>query len=896
LKEVKKKLESLGEKVLSDIEKKENPSIEVPIRSLSNIIYDKKTGMLTLGEKSAKRFLFHTGHAKRFMQTMLVAAFCKDLLEQSLHTSLRDLFYALKRTLPNSQENTFTDQSESICPDEPIIVRMNDELKIVPASEVVEFAEKKGNIIVDGKKKVISNINLYACAFDENQSIKEHKVNLVIKHPGNPVKKIKTSSGRSVKVTNSHNLFTISNGDLKEIKTSELKIGDWIALPRKINIKVNNNPINVIQKLIENAPEKILTKIYLKGTKETIKKILKKIGKEELKKITSRYKNVWSDVVANWVRLSTIPLFVIKKSNTSVDEFLGQLKVGCKGSSYRYKTLIEKDENFGTVLGYMLSEGCHTIFKGRNSAYVYLSNSNIKILKEFKKAFIKAFGEKCAGRINNKKDGTYGLNVGYDMLSYILTYAIGYKPLRAWKKEVPSCLLDAPENCVKAFLRSFRLGDGSSFVPKLRIRYHTSSQKLANGVVFLLLRLGIFPRIYRYKRVKKNHHDAFEIRINNREYVKILSRITGDFKEINLKRKHEISGDRIPFVGNLIEEARKSCKKKLSWERFCWEEIKNRESISRPTLLNIIKVLKSNGAEERYIKKLEQIANSDIYWDKIISIEEDKKPHYTVDLAVNPTQNFIGGNGFIILHNSDPIIVDLEVMLDVLREQLHLNADVRGRVVGDVVIKDRGDTIDWSKLGSGGWAIPSNVEDVEFKKVNADFILAIEKNAAFERLHEDKFWKKHKCILITTQGQAARGTRRLIQRLATEYNLPVYVFSDADSYGWYIYSVIKYGSMSLAHVSDRLGTPNAKFLGLTISDIDKFGLKDFTIKAEEVDIKRAKEMLNYEWFKHPAWQKELKLMIERKIKAELEALSGKGLKFITENYLPEKIEKKDFLP
>jgi DNA topoisomerase-6 subunit A len=253
-------------------------------------------------------------------------------------------------------------------------------------------------------------------------------------------------------------------------------------------------------------------------------------------------------------------------------------------------------------------------------------------------------------------------------------------------------------------------------------------------------------------------------------------------------------------------------------------------------------------------------------------------------------------NTFTDQSESDPIIVDLEVMLDVLREQLHLNADVRGRVVGDVVIKDRGDTIDWSKLGSGGWAIPSNVEDVEFKKVNADFILAIEKNAAFERLHEDKFWKKHKCILITTQGQAARGTRRLIQRLATEYNLPVYVFSDADSYGWYIYSVIKYGSMSLAHVSDRLGTPNAKFLGLTISDIDKFGLKDFTIKAEEVDIKRAKEMLNYEWFKHPAWQKELKLMIERKIKAELEALSGKGLKFITENYLPEKIEKKDFLP
>lgn len=253
-------------------------------------------------------------------------------------------------------------------------------------------------------------------------------------------------------------------------------------------------------------------------------------------------------------------------------------------------------------------------------------------------------------------------------------------------------------------------------------------------------------------------------------------------------------------------------------------------------------------------------------------------------------------NTFNEQNESDPIIVDLEVAMDTLRERLHLGADVRGRVVGNVIIKDRGDTINWAKLGSGGYAIPSNVEDIQFKKVDANFILVVEKNAAFERLHEDKFWQRQNCIILTTQGQAARGSRRLIQRLSTEFNLPVYVFCDADSYGWYIYSVIKYGSISLAHVSDRLGTPEAKFIGLTIGDIDKFGLQNFTIKAKEVDIKRAKELLKYKWFQDPAWQKELKMMINRKIKAELEALSGRGLKFMTEKYLPQKIKNKEFLP
>jgi len=253
-------------------------------------------------------------------------------------------------------------------------------------------------------------------------------------------------------------------------------------------------------------------------------------------------------------------------------------------------------------------------------------------------------------------------------------------------------------------------------------------------------------------------------------------------------------------------------------------------------------------------------------------------------------------NTFDEQSESDPIIVDLEVALDVLREQLHLSADVRGRVVGKVSIIDRGDTVDWSRLGSGGWAIPSNVEDIKIKRVDAKFILVIEKNAAFERLHEDKFWQKHKCVLITTQGQPARGCRRMIQRLSEEHKLPVYVFCDSDPYGWYIYSVIKFGSMSLAHVSEKLGTPNARYIGLTVSDIKEFGLENFTIKTKDVDIKRAKDMMKYEWFQHPAWQKELKLLIKEKRKAELEALSGRGLRFITEKYLPQKIKNKEFLP
>lgn len=248
---------------------------------------------------------------------------------------------------------------------------------------------------------------------------------------------------------------------------------------------------------------------------------------------------------------------------------------------------------------------------------------------------------------------------------------------------------------------------------------------------------------------------------------------------------------------------------------------------------------------------------------------------------------------------SDPIIEDIEATLDTLRERLHLQADRKGYVAGPIIVSDAGDKIDCSKMGSSGWAIPSNSEPevIKFEKCTADFALVIEKDAVWQRLNEDKFWQKYNCLILTGKGQPARGCRRLINRLHNELKLPIYVLTDADAWGYYIYSVIKQGSINLSFISDRLGTPSAKFIGLTTKDVTKFDIpKNVTIKLKKGDIKRTNEMLNYVWFKPKEWQAELKNMVEVGYKLELEALSAKGIKFISEKYLPQKIKEKDFLP
>ncbi|MBL7206484.1 MAG: DNA topoisomerase IV subunit A [Candidatus Aenigmarchaeota archaeon] len=248
---------------------------------------------------------------------------------------------------------------------------------------------------------------------------------------------------------------------------------------------------------------------------------------------------------------------------------------------------------------------------------------------------------------------------------------------------------------------------------------------------------------------------------------------------------------------------------------------------------------------------------------------------------------------------SDPILEDLEATLNTLREALHLKADRKGYLAGPLTIVDSDDTIDCSKMGSSGWAIPSNVEGeiITFSKCTADYILFIEKDAVWQRLNEDKFWKIHNCIIMTGKGQPARGARRLVNRLHNELKLPVYVLADADPWGYYIYSVIKQGSINLSFLSDRLGTPDAKFIGLTTEDVKTFKIpNNVTIKLNKGDEKRAKEMMKYVWFKPKEWQAELRNMLRVGYKLELEALSAKGIRFISEKYLPKKIKEKDFLP
>lgn len=247
--------------------------------------------------------------------------------------------------------------------------------------------------------------------------------------------------------------------------------------------------------------------------------------------------------------------------------------------------------------------------------------------------------------------------------------------------------------------------------------------------------------------------------------------------------------------------------------------------------------------------------------------------------------------------NSDKSIEDVATMLYTTRNSTHIVAAPRGSCVGRLRIRDQTDIIDLEGQGSGGWTISPFLDQIEIIESDAEFILVIEKNAAMMRLSEARFWRNYPCILITAQGVGNVATRMFLKRLNKELNLPTFTLVDSDPYGHYIHSVYLRGSKRLSYESPFLATPNIKLLGVLTRDLDKYKIPtEARIKMNKQDEKRTKDLLQEDFVKtNKAWELDLKLALQKKEKAEIQAFASHGFKFLTDDYLPEKLTTGDWI-
>jgi len=242
---------------------------------------------------------------------------------------------------------------------------------------------------------------------------------------------------------------------------------------------------------------------------------------------------------------------------------------------------------------------------------------------------------------------------------------------------------------------------------------------------------------------------------------------------------------------------------------------------------------------------------------------------------------------------SDNVITDVEAIIGMAREDFNIFPDARSTIYGDLVVSFLDKKTKQRRelnltFNPDGQTIGPTLVRSDFERTGADKVICIESGGMFQRLIEEDADEQFNAILVHLAGQAPRGTRRLIRRMNEELKLPVYVFVDSDPWGLHIYNVIAAGSASAAHLTG-LTTPDAIWMGLTPTDITTYDLP--TDNFTKGDLNRTVQLIRDPRYQKPYLQKELKVFMQLKKKAEQQSLTSKSLTFVVDEYLPAKFKE-----
>ncbi|MBI4257229.1 hypothetical protein HY626_04200, partial [Candidatus Uhrbacteria bacterium] len=329
------------------------------------------------------------------------------------------------------------------------------------------------------------------------------------------------------------------------------------------------------------------------------------------------------------------------------------------------------DENLARFLGYFISEGRNT-----KNGQVRFVNEDEAVLQDFISVAESSFNRK-AHRYSYKPTSDDVILYGHDLCEHLENEFGILRDGHSRTKSIPPQLFTSPQTVVTAFLGALFEGDGHVCAKNYHgrkqayIEYATASPELADGVVTLLLRLGIVAT----KRTKMKWATNSPIR-KKRPYTSVYIYGTDQLKCfarcIHFAGKKQMTLevlktlethstpilDVVPTAVHLVRETVLASGLKVKPLRGDFPRLaaynERRCEASRDGLLDVSFLLQDRWEDENvgpFVQQLSQLANSDIYWDEITQIQRINHEDWVYDLSIPFTHNFISEN--IIVHNSN---------------------------------------------------------------------------------------------------------------------------------------------------------------------------------------------------------------------------------------------------
>jgi replicative DNA helicase len=273
---------------------------------------------------------------------------------------------------------------------------------------------------------------------------------------------------------------------------------------------------------------------------------------------------------------------------------------------------------------------------------------------------------------------------------------LGAFGLRSHEKRVPAKVMGQPPSSIAVFLRHLWATDGCIWMgegerPQPAIYYSTSSPELARDVQSLLLRIGINARRYHVTAGTARTKAQFHVRVSGAIDMKSFVDLVGGVGAARVARANAIAC----HLGGRSANTNRDTLPRTVWrsvvapamstagvttrqlqaslgQSYCGSSL-YRSGLSRDRARRV--------AEAVCSRDLERLAESDIYWDRINSIEAAGTED-VFDLTVEGLHNFVTED--IVVHNS--IEQDADVVMFVYRDEYYNKEESERPGEADILI------------------------------------------------------------------------------------------------------------------------------------------------------------------------------------------------------------------
>lgn len=494
---------------------------------------------------------------------------------------------------------------QSLVPEEKLLVEYNGEIQRIPIGKIVD-----------------EQLAVKVACFDEQGKICFRAVDGHIRHKtASAILEVKTKTGRSIRVTDDHSLFTVGDKGIEAIPTSSLVPGkSYIAVPKVLpSFSSTIHEINLLDKLKEQDYG-----IRIRNVQEYILLAKQKIGSVKTAELLGVNKKYLSDLITKPITVSASRfLHLMESANISIDTTLIQL---CTKQG-NFPTLLKLTPELLSFFGFWMAEGSYTHHRVRLSIH----NREEKIIGELCE---RLFGHVACYRKPHTKGSD--IFISSSILGKVMYHLLGFSP-GARQKHVPGWIFSTDISLQAAFLRGYFSGDGSvhTKAPAPIIEVDTESPALADDISYMLLSFGIVANIYsRKNRPQKRICFAGYTNLEKFMDIGFFTSSSNEFIYRYIASKKFARRDQLPLQG-CVAAFVKSNSAFSSW--------KDTQAIGKEVLL-----------QYQLSESLQQLVSSDIYWDKVVSVTKvDAHYPYVYDVSVPGCHNFIAGFGGIFAHNSE---------------------------------------------------------------------------------------------------------------------------------------------------------------------------------------------------------------------------------------------------